>query len=76
MSAAAAAASEPIDSTSLQALMIRWKLAEQFLFDNPDAAETGKMALHVLICRDFPTLIRELVRLRPDLVERSIGSGT
>lgn len=60
----------PIDSNSLQALMIRWKLAEQFISDNPDAIETGNMALRVLIEQDLPTLIHEVLRLRPDLLDR------
>lgn len=50
--------------------MIRWKLAEQFLFENPDTLEAGKMALEVLICRDMPTLLQELLRCRPDLLDR------
>jgi hypothetical protein len=66
---APSAAFEPIDAGFFQAMMIRWKLAEQFLFDHPESKETGKMALHVLVCKDLPALIQEIVRLRPDLLE-------
>ena len=68
---ATAEASDPLDSNTLQALLIRWKLAEQYLYENPDGLETGKMALHVVICRDMPMLIGEVLRLRPDLLNRS-----
>ena len=47
--------------------MIRWKLAEQFLADAAENSETGKMALHVLLTQDFPKLLEELTRLRPEL---------
>lgn len=73
---AAALQTEPIDWNSLQAVMIRWKLAEQFLSDTPEAIETGRMALHVLIYRDFPALLREVIRLRPDLLEHPDFSPT
>ncbi len=59
--------SEPLDSSALEAMMIRWKLAEQFLADAAENSETGKMALHVLVTQDFPKLLEELTRLRPEL---------
>ena len=64
---AVAIGSEPLDGSSLQAVMIRWKLAEQYLLENPESEEIGKMALHVLISHDVPVLLRELTRLRPEL---------
>ena len=69
MSAVATASDEPLDGSSLQAILIRWKLAEQFLLS--DNEDTGKMALHVLVSRDLPVLFRELTRLRPELAEAS-----
>jgi hypothetical protein len=59
---------EPLDESTLRAIMIRWKLAEQFLMDIPEAAETGNMAIHVLVAHDLPVLVEEIARLRPDLV--------
>ena len=58
-------AADPLDDTALHAIMIRWQLAERYLVSEADDA--GKMALHILVWRDIPTLVRELVRLRPDL---------
>ncbi|MBV9267339.1 MAG: hypothetical protein JO061_14300 [Acidobacteriaceae bacterium] len=60
-------AGEPLDSSSLQAMLIRWKLAEQYILDPPEAGDAGKMALHVLLSHDVPVLIRELMRLCPEL---------
>jgi hypothetical protein len=71
MSAVATATAEPLDSTTLQAILIRWKLAEQFLLTQSD--EAGKMAIHVLISSDLPVLFRELLRLRSDLTPISPG---
>ncbi len=59
--------SEPLDSSALEAMMIRWKLAEQYLSDDTENADTGKMALHVLVAYDVPMLVEELTRLRPEL---------
>jgi hypothetical protein len=59
-------ASEPLDRSSLEAMMIRWKLVEGYLSETAKSEEIGKMALHVLVSHDFPVLIRELRRLRPD----------
>jgi hypothetical protein len=60
-------AGEPLDSSSLQAILIRWKLAEQYILDVPGSSEAGEMALHVLLSHDVPIIIRELTRLRPEL---------
>jgi hypothetical protein len=60
-------ASEPLDRSTLEAMMIRWKLAEQHLADPTDNPETGRMALQFLIAYDFPALVEELTRLRPEL---------
>ncbi len=64
---AAGIAGEPLDSSALQAIMIRWKLAEQYLLEFPDGSDAAKMAIHVLVSHDVPTLLLEVKRLRPDL---------
>ena len=64
---AAAVASDPLDPSSLQAIMIRWKLAEQYLMETSESGELGKMALHVLVSHDLPVLLREVTRLAPEL---------
>jgi hypothetical protein len=57
---------ELFDDSLLQAVMIRWKLAEQYLSERSNGAETGKMALHVLVAHDVPILLEEVNRLRAD----------
>ena len=66
MSAPATASPEPLDAITLEAILIRWKLTEQYLLNETD--DTGKMALHVLVSTDLPSLFRELLRLRPELL--------
>ncbi|MDQ2775295.1 MAG: hypothetical protein M3Y57_10330 [Acidobacteriota bacterium] len=63
---AASIASEPLDRSSLQAIMIRWELAQQYLTETARSEELGKMALHVIVSHDIPVLLRELTRLRPE----------
>jgi len=58
---------ESLDKSGLEAILIRWKLAEEFLLEEADTAGTAKMAIHVLLSHDMPLLFRELGRLRPDL---------
>jgi hypothetical protein len=71
---AAGIAGEPIDSSALQAIMIRWKLAEQYLLESPDGSDEGKMAIHVLVSHDIPRLLFELQHLRTDLKSFSARS--
>jgi hypothetical protein len=59
-------ASEPLDRSSLQAIMIRWELAQQYLTETSRLEDIGKMALHVIVSHDIPILLRELTRLRPE----------
>ena len=56
-----------LDSSILHAIMIRWKLAEEFLENSHSDEELANRALEVLIREDFPVLLKELTRLRPDL---------
>jgi hypothetical protein len=44
-----------------------WKLADVYMTDVPLLGLASDHALRLLIRRDFPTLVRELLRLRPDL---------
>jgi len=51
----------------LKDVMIRWELALEYLKEVPMDHLSEEHALLVLIRRDFPELIRELTRLRPEL---------
>jgi hypothetical protein len=56
-----------LDHGTLDEIMIRWKLAEVYMADLPLIGLPSDHALRLLIRRDVPTLLKELLRLRPDL---------
>jgi hypothetical protein len=51
----------------LKDVMIRWELALEYLKEVQINELSEEHALLVLIGRDFPEIIRELTRLRPEL---------
>jgi hypothetical protein len=61
------AAARELDHGSLDEIMIRWKLAELHVADVSIKDLAWDHALRLLIQRDVPTLLQELLRLRPDL---------
>ena len=56
-----------LDQASLDDIMIRWKLAELHVADLSTQDLPWDHAVRLLIRRDVPTLLQELIRLRPDL---------
>lgn len=48
-------------------MMIRWKLGVDYLEELDMDSLPGERALRFLIRHDFPVLLKELIRLRPDL---------
>jgi hypothetical protein len=61
-------APEALDQTSLDEILIRWKLADLHIDVFPlDDKLPACQALRLLIRRDIPKLLRELRRLRPEL---------
>jgi len=56
-----------LDHGSLDEIMIRWKLAELHVADLSTKDLPWDHAFRLLIRRDVPTLLKELLRLRPDL---------
>jgi hypothetical protein len=63
-----AAPTSKIDAEWVLELATRWKLAEVYVSDlAPAGAPTGDTALKRVICHDVPVLVRELIRLRPEL---------
>jgi hypothetical protein len=62
------AAAEELSQTSLDEIVIRWKLAGLYMsaLHVDDNFPPGQ-AIRLLIDQDFATLLRELHRLRPDL---------
>jgi hypothetical protein len=64
MSATATGAT--FDQEEMNRIMIRWRLAEEYLSDL-DNSLPSEHALRVLIRQDVPSLLKEVIRLRPDL---------
>jgi hypothetical protein len=64
MSATATGAT--FDQDEIKRIMIRWRLAEEYLSD-PNNSLPSEHALRVLIKQDVPSLLKEVIRLRPDL---------
>jgi hypothetical protein len=48
-------------------MMIRWKLGVDYLEGVDMDSQPGEQALRFLIRHDFPVLLKELIRLRPEL---------
>jgi hypothetical protein len=64
MSATATGAA--FDQEEIKRIMIRWRLAEEYLCD-PNNSLPTEHALRVLVRQDVPNLLQEVIRLRPDL---------
>jgi hypothetical protein len=62
-----AVAGRVLDQPSLDEIMIRWKLAELHVADLSMQDLPWNHAVRLLIRRDVPTLLQEVIRLRPDL---------
>ena len=64
---AAVAVGKSLNRLDLPAMMIRWKLGVDYLEEVDMDSLPGEQALRFLIRQDFPTLLKELIRLRPEL---------
>jgi hypothetical protein len=62
-----AVAGRVLDQPSLDEIMIRWKLAELYVADLSMQDLAWNHAVRLLVRRDVPTLLQEVIRLRPDL---------
>lgn len=58
---------EPVDQDFLDGLIIRWRLAEQYVEDLEMKSLPAERALTVLMQHDVPMLLKEIGRLRPEL---------
>jgi hypothetical protein len=61
------ATAQSIDEEWLASLVIRWKLSEQYISEIDMDSLPEEHAIRHLVHSDFPVLIRELTRLRPEL---------
>jgi hypothetical protein len=52
---------------SIQEIVTRWKVAEEYLSYLEIELLPPEHALRVLIRQDVPSLLKEVIRLRPDL---------
>jgi hypothetical protein len=64
MSATATGAT--FDQEEMKRIMIRWRLAEEYLSEI-DNSLPNEHALRVLVRQDVSSLLKEVIRLRPDL---------
>jgi hypothetical protein len=58
---------EPVDQDFLDGLIIRWRLAEEYVEDLEMDSRPAERALTNLMQHDFPVLLKEIIRLRPEL---------
>jgi hypothetical protein len=65
MSATATCAT--FDQDSIEEIMIRWTLAQEYLAQLNMSSLPGENALRVLVSQDVPSLLNEIMRLRPYL---------
>jgi hypothetical protein len=61
------ASSGPFDKAELEAVLLRWRLANEYLTALEPDDLPAHHALRTLLTQDFPQIIRELVRLKPEL---------
>jgi hypothetical protein len=59
---------EPVDQDFLDGLIVRWKLAEEYVEDLGMDSLPAERALTILMRHDVPMLLKEIIRLRPELV--------
>jgi hypothetical protein len=64
---AAFALGPTFDQDLIEGLIIRWGLAEAYVTDLKMSSLPSEHALLFLIRHDVPTLLREIIRLRPEL---------
>jgi hypothetical protein len=55
------------DQDAVEGLIIRWRLAEQYVTDLDMDSLPSEHALLTLIRQDVPNLLKEIIRLRPEL---------
>ena len=63
----ATATSVTFDQDSIEEIMIRWTLAQEYLGELNMSSLPGENALRVLVRQDVPSLLNEIMRLRPYL---------
>jgi hypothetical protein len=62
-----AATGATFDQDSIEEIMIRWTLAQEYLAQLNMSSLPGENALRVLVGQDVPSLLNEVISLRPDL---------
>jgi hypothetical protein len=55
------------DQDAVEGIIIRWRLAEQYVTDLDMGSLPSEQALLSLIRQDVPNLLKEIIRLRPEL---------
>jgi hypothetical protein len=55
------------DQASVKEIMVRWRVADEYLSYLDVELLPREHALRVLVGQDVPSLLKEVIRLRPDL---------
>jgi hypothetical protein len=64
---AASAVGFTFNQDLIEGLIIRWRLAEEYVTDLVMGSMPAEHALLFLIRQDVPNLLKEIIRLRPEL---------
>jgi hypothetical protein len=55
-----------LDQEEIKRIIIRWRVAEEYLSDLNDSLPS-EHAIRVFVGQDVPSLLKEVIHLRPDL---------
>jgi hypothetical protein len=64
---AAFAVSPPFDQDAVEGVIFRWRLAEEYVTNLEMDSLPSEHALLALIRHDVPEMLKEIIRLRPEL---------
>jgi hypothetical protein len=64
---AAVALHPTFNQDAVEGIIIRWRLAQEYVTDLHMNSLPAERALRVLIRQDVPNLMKEIIRLRPEL---------
>jgi hypothetical protein len=60
--------SKPLDQSWIDAMTLRWKASERYLNGSETESLAEDHAIRILVKHDIPMLMKELTRLRPELI--------
>ena len=67
--------SKPLEQSWIDAMTLRWKASERYLNGLETESLPEEHAIRILVNDDIAMLMKELTRLRPELMVRSFRSS-